>query len=144
MVIIKTEMNPIGKVYFTDDIKNVIEGMKTAWDESNNDIPWWKVWKKINFVPVINYLISCLDDLINLVADMAIPGTDKKATVLAAIESIYDHVIANRLPMWLKPFAGMIKDMIINKVVAVAIDWIAEKYSNGGWIPKVEVIKKYV
>ena len=60
-------------------------------------------------------------------------GADKKATVLVAVEKLYDYVIREAMPIWLKPFSGLIKKHIIFGLLSPAIDWIVQKYREGDW-----------
>lgn len=142
---IKTENDPVGIELASNDISDFIDAMKKVWDASNTKIPWYKPWKKINFVPVTNFLINCLDELVSYVENIAIPGPDKKATVLAALEKIYDYIIAEGLPIWLKPFAGKIKSFIFGIVLSSSIDWIIGKFKRGTWkpTPKEEIAAKW-
>lgn len=136
---VKEEPNPVGEVYIVDTIEEQIEALKGQWDELTADVQstsWWKVWnwgQKIKLTKVTDFLIKALDDLIHEIDGVLDNGADKKATVLDAISRLYDYVIREALPIWLKPFAGRVKDYIINELVSTAIDWIVDKYRNGSW-----------
>lgn len=132
---IKDTTNPVGTSSFGEEIQNFIEAMKALWDSSNPTIPWWKFWKKVNFARVVNFLIGCLDQLIEFVEQTAIPGPDKKATVLEAVGKIYDYIIAEAMPFWLRPFSGKIRNFIINVLISNFIDWSVAKYKKGSWRP---------
>lgn len=133
---IKVETDPVGNVVRDEALAKFIEAMKAVWDENKEDVPFWKFWKRISLVPVVNFLLGCLDDLIVYFIQTQIPGEDKKASVLNSIGSIYDHIIVSALPIYLKPFGPVIRSVIINVILSSAIDWIVKKYTDGFWNPK--------
>ncbi len=55
---------------------------------------------------------------------------------MLAMERLYDYIIAEALPIWLKPFAGAVKNYVLNDLVSPSIDWIVDKYRNGDWRKK--------
>ena len=133
---IKDTANPVGTAHVDDNIDNFVTVMSAEWDATKEDIPWWAFWRRISITRVTNFLLSVLDDLIAYVDDLLDAGPDKKATVMDAIERLYDYVIAEALPIWLKPFAGAIKNYVLKDVISPAIDWIVDKYRNGEWRKK--------
>lgn len=134
---VKESANPVGRVIENENIDKFIESMKKLWDSNKQQSDWWKPWKKINFTPATDFLLKCLDDLIAYVDQLAFAsGADKKATVLNAIEKIYDYIVREALPIWLVPFAGVVRAYIIGILISTAIDWIVEKYRNGDWRKK--------
>lgn len=136
---IKEEPNPIGDAYIIDTIEEQVEALKVQWSELTVDIenpPWWQFWswgRKVSLSKVTDFLIKALDDLIHKVDGALDNGADKKATVLDAISRLYDYVIREALPIWLRPFSAKVKNYIINELVSTAIDWIVGKYRNGAW-----------
>lgn len=137
------ETNPVGEVYEIDTIEDRLEALAVEWDQSieTESTPWWKFWSwgsKVGLTKVTNFLIHSLDELIHLVDGVLDNGPDKKATVLDAIDRLYEYVIKEALPIWLKPFAGRVKSYIIYTLVSTAIDWIVDKYRNGEWRDKIE------
>lgn len=144
---IKETINPVGQVIESEHINTFVESMKALWDSTKVKTSWWKVWKRVDLTPVTNFLLKCLDDLIAYVDQIVdTSGADKKATVLAAIGNIYDYIIREALPIFLKPFAGAVRDYIINTLISAAIDWIVEKYRHGSWRqkPAVELEAQWV
>lgn len=126
--------DPVGDPVQDDAINDFVKVKMAEWDETREQIRWWQVWKRISFTPVTNFLTQALDDLIAYVDDyIDTKGADKKATVLIAIGTIYDYIAAEALPVFLKPFAGSIKNYVINEVISAMIDWIVDKYRNGDW-----------
>jgi len=134
--IIKDESNPIGTAFVDENIDNFVSAMSASWDASKETSPWWKFWKKISLTRVTTFLLAGLDDLIAYVDEALDNGPDKKATVLDAVSRLYDYVIAEALPIYLKPFAGAIKNYVINDLISPSIDWIVDKYRNGDWRKK--------
>ena len=134
---IKENTNPVGKVIPSDLIDQFIESMKALWDSTQEKSKSWQLWKKVNFIKITNFLLNCLDDLIAYVDTMAFAsGADKKATVLNAVSKLYDYIVREALPMWLVPFANVIRDYIIQVLISAAIDWIVQKYREGDWRKK--------
>lgn len=137
MTDVKADMNPVGEVVKDEGILHFIEAMKRKWDNflvvAKAQSPGWKFWKSKRLVPVTTFLLKALDDLISYVDEMDLMGPDKKATVLWAVGVIYDYVVRQAMPVWLKPFAGAVRVYVITVLLAAAIDWIVEKYRDGSW-----------
>ena len=74
-----------------------------------------------------------LDDLVVTVATVVIAGPDKKATVLDAIDRLYDYTVREAMPIWVRPIASPVKQYIVYVLVSNAIDWMVAKYQNGSW-----------
>lgn len=129
----KDTANPIGEIHEIEAVDLYVDHLIQEWEDNKEDVPWWKFWYNISLDKVTTFLMEALDDLIAYVDGMVETGADKKATVLAAIERIYDFVIKEALPIWLMPFAGSIKAYIIYTLISNAIDWMVEKYRNGSW-----------
>lgn len=134
---IKTDTNPVGEVKQSAVIDQFIESMKALWESTRTKPAWWKFWQRMSPVPVTNFLLKCLDDLIAYVDQIVdTSGADKKATVLNAIGKIYDYIAIEALPLWAKPFSTAIRSYIIDTMISSAIDYIVEKYRHGSWRPK--------
>lgn len=133
-MVIRDIANPIGEVKIDEAIENFVQIMSVEWDEARENIPWWKFWKRMSMIRVTDFLLKSLDELIAYV-DQVIDtsGADKKATVLRAIEMLYDYTVREAMPIFLRPFAGKIKVIIILDVISPAIDWMVDKYRNGTW-----------
>jgi hypothetical protein len=131
---IRDTANPIGEVKIDEAVETFVKVMSAEWDDARELIPWWKLWKRMSMVRVTDFLLKSLDELIAYVDQIVdMHGADKKATVLRAVEMIYDYIIKEAMPIWLKPFAGRIKKIIILDVLSPAIDWVVDKYRNGAW-----------
>lgn len=131
MFYFKDNANPVGMPHRLNDIEEKIYFYCQLWDSQKNAksmrVP------KINLSVVTNFLLAALDDFVITISTVVIPGPDKKATVLAAMERIYEYVVKEALPIWLRPFAGIIKQYIIYVLISNAIDWMVSKYKNGSW-----------
>ena len=134
----KDEANPVGEVMQIEAIDLYIQELIKEWDSSKETIPWYKVWYNISMGRVTNFLMNAIDDLICYVDDVVDNNADKKATVLDAIEKLYDYVIKEAMPIWMRPFAGGIKSYVIHALISNAIDWMVDKYRNGAWRMKNE------
>lgn len=138
------EGNPVGEVHWMDQIENKVLELHEKWLSEYPDMPWYKKlfsWSKPSLYRVTMFLIDSLDELIHTVDDLIEAGPDKKATVLAAIDHLYDFVGREAVPFLLRPFATAIKNYIVYTLIAAAIDWIVDKYRNGEWRGKWEDIQ---
>ena len=127
---------PIGKVIVDSGVETYIQNMAVKWDGAKTASPWWKVWKKVSFVAITNFLLLGLDDLVNYVDGLIASGIDKKATVLDALTKIYDKIIYEAMPVWLKPFSPLIRKIVIGEIIPAAIDFFVSQYHNGSWNKK--------
>lgn len=132
----RVEANPIGEVKLDENIELYVQALNAEWEEQREGIPWWKFWKRITFTPVVDFLLKALDELIAYVDDVLESGADKKATVLRAVEMVYEYIVKEAMPIWLRPFAGKVKEIVILQVISPAIDWMVDKYRNGDWRKK--------
>jgi len=127
--------NPIGQPHphmLDGAVKEVIE----LWEKNGPKPSWWTRIKGAWFTAV-SYLIKAVDYLVRSIDDALEAGADKKATVLQALEKIYDIIVPPLLPLWLKPFNGKIKNFVIYVVASLMIDFIVGKYRLGDW-PKTK------
>lgn len=127
-----TPTNPIGVEKLTLDVNSFISTLKVKWDELKVSL---KKTGNFSFQAAVKFLFFSLDALVAF-AENILPGetgADKKATVLIGIGVLYDYVLKQFIPLWLKPFASSIKVFIIGTLCSIAIDWIVLKYNNGSW-----------
>jgi len=136
--------NPIG-VAQIDSIKGYIQDVVDQWVANNPDtVSWWKkilekgVGLTTKWYEAVKYLIEATDYFINIVEDMVEGGPDKKATVLAAISSVYDSIVPMLLPVWIRPWNFKIKSFLINVVISLSIDFFVTKYREGNWTMEKE------
>lgn len=125
----KDKANPIGVVHKIEQVEEKLVHYARMWDEINHSRNFWNS-SKINLSRITNFLLFALDDFITIVSAVAIPGPDKKATVLDAIDKLYEYTVKEAMPIWLKPFAGILKNYIVYVVISNAIDWIVLKYQS--------------
>lgn len=123
-------VDPVGQAH--DVLDEKISDLKSQWDTIKSPSKWWSKIKP-NLSPVFYFLVGCLDELIQRASDFAIPGEDKKATVLRAISILYDYTAREAIPIWLRPFAGKIKQIVIYTIISYSIDFIVRKYKDGIW-----------
>jgi len=118
----------VGNVVDIPEVKAMVYEFAKQW-QTENPNP-----KKSGLKIATKFLLDCVDELVMLVEEYIASGPDKKATVLAALSMLYDFVVFNALPLWLKPFAGQIKTFIITVLVSELIDFVVSKYKKGSWI----------
>lgn len=124
--------DPIGVEKLTLDVNSFINTLKVKWDDLKISL---KETGTFSFKAAVKFLFFSLDALIAF-AENVLPGetgADKKATVLLGIGVLYDYVLKQFIPMWLKPFANSIKVFVVGTLCSIAIDWIVSKYNKGAW-----------
>jgi len=119
--------NPIGTVHDIDELEVKLVKYEKIWDRVKPQKSWYP---KVDFSKITSFLLFALDEFISTLNNVAIPGPDKKATVLNAIERLYEYTVREVLPIWLMPFAGVIKNYLIYTLASTAIDWIVSKYRD--------------
>lgn len=124
----------------TDEIQDVIAkldqylvDLKARWDQENpGNHSWWKIPKSYLVSSTI-FIINILDELIVFVEGIIPAGDDKKAAVTAILLKLFDYIVVQAFPIWLKPVAPIIKDIVVNIIVGKLIDYIVDKYNAGMW-----------
>jgi hypothetical protein len=124
----------------TDEVQDVLKSLesyivdlKARWDQENPNPKAWFKLPKSQILAATKFIINCLDELINFVETVIPSGSDKKLAVLAVTAKIFDYIVANAFPLWMKPFASTIRMIVINIVVDYMIDFIVDKYNAGFW-----------
>lgn len=124
----------------TDEVQEVLNSLETyivdlkaRWDQENPQIKsWWKIPRN-HILITTKFIIDCLDELINFVEPIISVGSDKKLAVMIVTGKIFDYIVVNSFPLWLKPFVPTIRMIVVNIVVDSMIDFIVEKYKSGFW-----------
>lgn len=136
MFYFRDHADPVGDAHKVEAVEAMLEGLKKAWDEQNSKRSFWG--GGVSLSKVTSFLLYSLDGVVNAVNEAVLTGPDKKATVLAALERLYDYTVREALPIWMRPLAGPIKAYIIHVLVSNAIDWMVAKYKSGSWHKKEE------
>jgi len=79
------------------------------------------------------FIISALDGLIVFVQDNIPKGSDRKLAVMAVVTEVFNYIIVNNAPLWLKPFIPLIREVMVNLVISQLIEFIVNKYKEGIW-----------
>lgn len=129
-ILSENPVNPVGESKM-DSVMDYVKGLLADWNKQiGSKVSWFS---GVSLTYVVKYLLVCLDGLIVFVDNLIDNGPDKKATVLKAIEALYDNMVGGKLPLWLMPWAGGIRTFIIYTVISIAIDFIVSKYKSGAW-----------
>lgn len=136
MFYFKDYSDPIGTPHRLDSVESMLENLKKTWDGQEAKKSFLSA--RVSFTKVTSFLMYALDGLVNAANEAVLIGPDKKATVLDAIDRLYDYTVREALPIWLVPVALPIKSYVIHVLVSNAIDWIVMKYKNGSWSNKKE------
>ena len=116
-------------------------------EEMSADTPesrmWWEFWKtdpeqKRSLLVIGRYLLEGLDDFVLIArTETAVEEEDPssyKDTILEAITSLYNAVMVDaKIPWWVKPFGNSVKNIIINVIGSLLIDYIMNKYAGGSF-----------
>jgi len=107
--------------------------LKKQWDVQKLPAPsWWKL-NRVRMATGTSFIIDSLDKLVQFVEGLIPAGTDKKAAVVTLLDKLFDYVITPCLPIWLRPFAPIIKDVLINFLIGNMIEFVVAKYNKGIW-----------
>jgi hypothetical protein len=116
---------------------------------------WWNTWindpkRKEEFANIIRYLLESLDDFIAIViennkklftqenvAEYNESSTDPivleqksiKDSIIDSFSKLYDSMMT--LPLWLKPFSGSIRNLVVGIIAPIVLDFILRKYLKG-------------
>lgn len=118
-------------------LESVLTDLKTRWDNENPGTSWWKLHRTY-MVKSATFIINTLDEVIQFVEDLIPNGTDKKASVMLVVNRLFDYIVGAAFPFWLKPFAGIIKSVVVDVIVDNMIEFIVGKYNAGYWKMETE------
>ena len=110
-----------------------LDTLKKKWDDQYPDKKSWLSLHKTYVLNSTIFLISVLDDLIVFVQSSIPRGADKKLAVMAVLSKIFDYIVVQAFPVWMTPFAAIIKEMIVGVVISQLVEFIVSKYKNGEW-----------
>jgi hypothetical protein len=114
-------------------LENYLNFLKFKWDSLYPKTPGFR-FNKSRIVDCTVFLISVLDNLIVFVQENIPRGSDKKATVIAVVSDVFDHIMLNSSPIWLKPFVPLIKEVVVSIVISQLIEFIVGKYKESAWV----------
>lgn len=117
------------------DLKPVEEFLNTQllrWQAEHPNAGGWAILTgKVSIREVVRFIIECTDEFVVMVGGMVGSTGDVKEIVKNCVTMLYDNIIAGVLPIWLKPFSGTIKWVIIDVIVDNLIDYLVEQYKTG-------------
>jgi len=116
-------------IFFIEKIKNFIESALFEWNSKYEK----NISSKIFFNNATCFMLDCLDKSVNLVEDVFLEGKDKKSAVLLIMAYLFDQVIYKNLPIYIKPFAAVIRIFFVQILTSILIDFIVKKYKDGSW-----------
>lgn len=129
--------NEIGKIITDSGIDDYVKKMADLWQSAKKVQTHSAFWStnKVSFVAVTNFLLIAIKDIVNYVESLPASGADKKATVVNSIAKLYDTVIVDVMPIWLKPFSGMIRSIIVGEVAPAVVDFVADEIAQPTPLP---------
>lgn len=113
-------------------------------DKIDEIIQIWKSSAKRVWAGAVYFMVQSVDLLINFIESLPepLPGEDKKATVLAAMDKLFDAIITPLMPFLLRPLTSRFKRFFVYTVISIVIDWIVSKYNNSHWVAENADVKK--
>lgn len=131
----------------TSEVQDVLQkldlylsDLKSRWDQQNPGNRSWFTVPRNYILKGTIFIVNVLDELITFVEPIIPNGGDKKAAVLAICDKLFDYIITQSFPFWLKPFSGAIKKIVVEILLSYLIDFIVDKYNSGYWSIKQEAI----
>jgi hypothetical protein len=133
MEIKSLSVDPVGQAMDLQVIKDYITGIVASWKNTIATQPWWKFWAGLDLKTATGFFIVSVDNLIAIVEKQLELGSDKKATVLAALDQLYGTMVLGSAPVFLKPVLMILRNYIIYTLCSMLIDWTVSKYNDGAW-----------
>ena len=128
-----------------DELQQVIQSvsqylgdLKSRWDSEKPESKGWLGVSREYLVKGTLFILKSVDEMIQYVEGIIPSGKDKKETVIIVAGSLFDYIIADCLPIWMKPMKSTIRKIMIDIIVGELIDFIVEKYKSGVWNSKNE------
>lgn len=115
-----------------DKLEAYLVDLKSRWDQENTKRSWWRITRTY-LVRSSIFLIDSVDELIQFVETIIPEGADKKTAVLSILSKMFDYIVVNAFPFWLRPAAPTIKAVVIDIIISHLIDFIVGKYNAGYW-----------
>ena len=115
-----------------------LNDLKIRWNQENKASRSWFKMPRSYILKATTFIVSTLDELITFVEPIIPEGSDKKASVMAVVSKLFDYIVIQAFPFWLKPFAGAIKTILVGIIISQLIDFIVDKYNFGYWSMKQE------
>jgi hypothetical protein len=141
VVMFKEHANPVGEPHRIEEVEKRLQFYKDLWD-SQKSRSFWR--PRVSLSGLTNFLMAALDDMVIAVGAYILSGPDKKATVLDAIDRLYDYTVREALPFWVRPFAAPVKNYIVYVLASNAIDWMVAKYQSGSWGVKETALNRFL
>lgn len=115
-----------------------LNDLKVRWNQENPGVGYWFTVPRSYILKATIFIVGILDELITFVEPIIPEGSDKKAAVVAVAGKLFDYIVVQAFPFWLKPFAGTIKAIVVGIIISHLIDYIVSKYNSGYWSMKQE------
>lgn len=119
-------------------LETYLSDLKIRWNQENPGSNSWFTIPRSYILKATTFIVGILDELITFVEPIIPEGGDKKAAVLAVVGKLFDYIVIQAFPFWLKPFAETIKAIVVNIIISHLIDFIVAKYNSGYWSMKQE------
>lgn len=109
-----------------EQIRKLVEELKLQWNLKQN-VKGGFIVSGSKFASVVQFFYYAIDKLMELANEFDVPGIVKKSAVMDAVNNLYDSWINPLLPLYLKPFSGSIKKLIVDTLISNLIDFLVDK-----------------
>lgn len=134
----KKQLNALEVQDVLKKLEIYLSDLKIRWDQENNVSKSWFKMPSNYILKATIFIVSTLDELITFVEPIIPEGKEKKASVIAVTSRMFDYIVIQAFPFWLKPFAGIIKTILVGIIINHLVDFIVSKYKTGYWAMKQE------
>ena len=108
-----------------DELNQLVNNIKLRW--ANRPKSGWLFNTVSRFSEAVPFFVQSIDELMRFMQKFDMPGVSKKVVVMEAIGELYDYIIYPLLPIWLKPFSGSVKDLVLNVLISTFIDFLVSR-----------------
>lgn len=118
-------------------MRQLVAELKASWKLKQAAKGGWII-SGSKFAGVVPFFYFAIDKLMKLANEFNADGIVKKTIVMEAISELYDVLIGPLVPIYLKPFAGKIKSLVVDTMISSLIDFLVAKVKE----VKIEVSSK--
>lgn len=110
-----------------DELRQLLDDLKKRWVDTKNVKAGWFTTTVSRFSVAVPFFMRAIDELMKFMDRFKIPGLSKKAVVMEAVNELYDTVIVPIMPIYLKPFGGIIRELVVDVVISAFVDFVVAR-----------------
>jgi hypothetical protein len=128
----KKQLSTVEAQRIIEDLESYLSDIKNKWDQQAFKKTWFGINVQ-NFLCVMRFLLNSVDELVLFVEPIIPDGKDKKAAVMVIIGRIFDYIVIQSFPLWLRPFSPIIRKIVIDIMISDLVEFMVNKYKSGFW-----------